>query len=249
MLQPALTGRTDTASAASAACEVVAQVARSVGLPLASVRAKSTYKTRVSTARAMIDAEERELIERLKRRDEAAFNQFVILYQERVFRLVLRMIGDRAEAEDLAQEVFISIFKAIEGFRGDSQLSTWVYRVASNHCRNRIKYLVRRRRKFTHDFDEEAGEEGAVGSHAPERPVAPDRLLEAQQTEFLLQQGLLTLDEEQRELIVLREVEHLSYEEIMAITGLPEGTVKSRLHRARAALREYVEKREARRKR
>ena len=74
-------------------------------------------------------------------------------------------------------------------------------------------------------------------------------MLEAQQTEHLLQQGLLTLDEEQRELVVLREVEHLSYEEIMAITGLPEGTVKSRLHRARAALREYVEKREQRRKR
>jgi RNA polymerase sigma-70 factor, ECF subfamily len=222
---------------------VVAETARSL-VPLDYLRQR-----RVATARAMIDAEEQELIERLKRRDEAAFNQLVILYQERVFRLVLRMIGDRAEAEDLAQEVFISIFKAIEGFRGDSHLSTWVYRVASNHCRNRIKYLVRRRRKLTHDFDEEMGEEGAVGSHGPERPVGPDRLLEAQQTESLLQQGLLTLDEEQRELIVLREVEHLSYDEIMAITGLPEGTVKSRLHRARAALREYVEKRGQRRKR
>lgn len=197
----------------------------------------------------MIDAEERELIERLKRRDEAAFNRFVLLYQERVFRLVLRMLGDRAEAEDLAQEVFISIFKAIDGFRGDSQLSTWVYRVAANHCRNRIKYLARRRKKLTHDFDEEAGEEATEGSHAQQRPAAPDRLLEAHQTEHLLQQGLLTLDEEQRELIVLREVEHLSYEEIMAITGLPEGTVKSRLHRARAGLREFVEKHEARRKR
>ncbi len=197
----------------------------------------------------MIDVEERAMIERLKRRDEAAFNQFVLLYQERVFRLVLRMIGNRAEAEDLAQEVFISIFKAIEGFRGDSQLSTWVYRVAANHCRNRIKYLVRRRRKLTHDFDESAGEEAAVGSHAPERAVTPDRQLEAHQTQVLLQQGLLTLDEDQRELVVLREVEHLSYEEIMAITGLPEGTVKSRLHRARGALRDYVERHEQRRKR
>jgi RNA polymerase sigma-70 factor (ECF subfamily) len=194
----------------------------------------------------MID---RELIERLKRRDEGAFNTFVLRYQERVFRLLLRMLGDRAEAEDLAQEVFISIFKAIEGFRGDSQLSTWVYRVAANHCRNRIKYLSRRRRQLTEAYDEQASEEGhgRVSHHA--RPDAPDRLMEARQTEHFLQAGLLTLDEEQRELVVLREVEHLSYEEIMAITGLPEGTVKSRLHRARAALREHIEKSERGRKR
>lgn len=189
----------------------------------------------------MIDAEERDLIERLKRRDEAAFNRFVLLYQERVFRMLLRMLGDRAEAEDLAQEVFISIFKAIEGFRGDSQLSTWVYRVASNHCRNRIKYLNRRRRQVTEGYDDQSDEGGI---QVQERPNPPDRLLEARQTEHVLQAGLLSLDDEQRELIVLREVEHLSYEEIMAITGLPEGTVKSRLHRARAGLREYLQKHE-----
>jgi RNA polymerase sigma-70 factor (ECF subfamily) len=192
---------------------------------------------------AMTEDDERELLERLRRRDEAAFNSFVLLYQERVFRLLLRMIGDRAEAEDLAQEVFISIFKAIEGFRGDSQLSTWVYRVAANHCRNRIKYLSRRRKHFGGEFDEE-NEEGKDTALAPQRPTAPDRLMEARQTESVLQAGLLALDEEQRELLVLREVEHLSYEEIMEILGLPEGTVKSRLHRARAALREHIERHE-----
>jgi RNA polymerase sigma-70 factor (ECF subfamily) len=196
--------------------------------------------------RSMIDAEEQELIERLRRHDEAAFNTFVLRYQERVFRLLLRMLGDRAEAEDLGQEVFISIFKAIEGFRGDSQLSTWVYRVAANHCRNRLKYLSRRRRQLTEAYDEQ--DEAGTDVPGQERPDAPDRLIEARQTEHFLQEGLLMLDDEQRELIVLREVEHLSYEEIMAITGLPEGTVKSRLHRARAALREHIEKSERGRK-
>lgn len=191
----------------------------------------------------MLDAEEQELVERLRRREEAAFNAFVLRYQERVFRILLRMLGDRAEAEDLAQEVFISIFKAIESFRGDSQLSTWVYRVASNHCRNRLKYLARRRQKQMDDFDEDAAF-NAQGSTAPDRPGMPDRLLEARQTERLLEEGLSRLDDEQRELVVLREIEHLSYEEIMAITGLPEGTVKSRLHRARTALREHLERRE-----
>src|SRR5262245_4271143 len=178
----------------------------------------------------MLDAEEQELVERLKRRDEAAFNAFVLRYQDRVFRILLRMLGDRAEAEDLAQEVFISIFKAIDSFRGDSQLSTWVYRVASNHCRNRLKYLARRRQKLMDDFDEEHVA-SAQGTLSPDRQGTPDRLLEARQTESLLEEGLARLDDEQRELVVLREVEHLSYEEIMAITGLPEGTVKSRLHR------------------
>jgi RNA polymerase sigma-70 factor (ECF subfamily) len=191
----------------------------------------------------MVDLDERELIERLKRRDEAAFNIFVLRYQERVFRLILRMLGDRAEAEDLAQEVFISVFKAIDSFRGDAQLSTWVYRVTANHCRNRIKYLVRRRRQVTDGYDEEVDEQ-ATGDAGRPRGDAPDQLMEARQTERLLQEGLLSLDEEQRELVVLREVEHLSYEEIMAITGLPEGTVKSRLHRARAGLRDYIERRE-----
>ena len=191
----------------------------------------------------MVELDERALIEKLKKRDEAAFNVFVRRYQERVFRLLLRMLGDRTEAEDLAQEVFISVFKAIDGFRGDAQLSTWVYRVAANHCRNRIKYLVRRRRQVTDGFDEQV-EEGSLG--LPSRPHhdPPDQLMEARQTEHLLQQGLLSLDAEQRELMVLREVEHLSYEEIMAITGLPEGTVKSRMHRARAGLRAYIERHE-----
>jgi len=193
--------------------------------------------------RSMLDAEEQELVERLKRRDEAAFNAFVLRYQDRVFRVLLRMLGDRAEAEDLAQEVFISIFKAIESFRGDSLLSTWVYRVAANHCRNRLKYLSRRRRQLTDGFDEETVSE-AHGATMPDRQGTPDRLLEARQTEQLLEEGLSKLDDEQRELVVLREVEHLSYEEIMAITGLPEGTVKSRLHRARTALREHLERRE-----
>jgi RNA polymerase sigma-70 factor (ECF subfamily) len=95
----------------------------------------------------------------------------------------------------------------------------------------------------------EEGDEQSQVQAAHAQPAAPDQLMEAKQTERLLQEGLLSLDEEQRELIVLREVEHLSYEEIMAITGLPEGTVKSRLHRARAGLREHIERAERGRRR
>lgn len=190
----------------------------------------------------MPNGQEQRLVERLRKRDEAAFNELVRLYQTRVFRLVFRMLGDREEAEDLAQEIFITVFKSIDGFRGDAKLSTWLYRVATNHTKNRIKYLERRARGRKKEFDE-VREHGALESATmnPVSPVArPDQMVEALEQERIVQQALVALDEEHRELIVLRDIEHLSYEEIQAITGLAAGTVKSRLHRARHALRDHV---------
>lgn len=192
----------------------------------------------------MPEGYEDKLVERLKRRDEAAFNELIQLYQGRIFRLVFRMLGDRAEAEDLAQEVFITVFKAIDGFRGDSKLSTWLYRVATNHCKNRIKYLQRRARGKSKEFDEVA-EHGALES-ATMNPMAqiarPDHLVEAFQKEQMLKTAIAGLDEDHRTLIVLRDIENLTYDQIQEITGLAEGTVKSRLHRARHSLREKVKR-------
>lgn len=192
----------------------------------------------------MPDGYEEQLVERLKRRDEAAFNELVRLYQERVFRLLLRMIGDRAEAEDVAQEVFITVFKSIDGFRGDSKLSTWLYRVATNHCKNRIKYLDRRARGKKKEFDEIAEHdtvESATMSQSAQ-VARPDQQAEANQIETIVRAAIAELDEDQRELVILRDVENMSYEEIQQITGLPEGTVKSRLHRARLALAKSVQR-------
>jgi RNA polymerase sigma-70 factor (ECF subfamily) len=186
--------------------------------------------------------DEARLVARLRKRDEAAFNQFVRMYEQRVFALVLRMLGNRAEAQDLAQEVFITVFRSIESFRGDSRLGTWLYRVAINHCKNRIKYLDRRSTR-AHDAIEDATEGdvadgGAIGG----RPARPDEAAEGSEMERAVRKALAGLDDEHRELIVLRDLEGLAYEEIVAITGLPDGTVKSRLHRARAALREAIER-------
>jgi RNA polymerase sigma factor (sigma-70 family) len=89
---------------------------------------------------------ERLLIRRLQQRDEVAFSEVVRLYQHKVYNLLYRMIGSHEEAEDLAQEVFVTVFKSIDSFRGESKFSTWLYRVAANHCKNRIKYLSRRSR-------------------------------------------------------------------------------------------------------
>lgn len=192
----------------------------------------------------MEEAEELQLVERLKRQDEAAFNELVRLYDKRVFRLVLRMLNDRAEAEDVAQEVFVTIFKAIGNFRGDSKLSTWIYRIATNHCKNRIKYLDRRARGKKSELDEvsehAAMESASMSSSA--QVARPDEQAEANQIEGIVRAAIAELDEDQRELVILRDVENLSYEEIQQITGLPEGTVKSRLHRARLSLMKSVQK-------
>jgi RNA polymerase sigma-70 factor (ECF subfamily) len=181
--------------------------------------------------------DEERLIERLRQRDEGAFNELVRLHQAAVFRQLLRMIGDAAEAEDLAQEVFVTVFKAIETFRGDSRLATWIHRIAQNHARNRLKYHGRHKRRGDAPLEETTEEAVAVpetGSRLPR----PDHQVEAHQAELQIRLAITQLEPEQRTLIVLRDLENLSYEEIQEQTGLPSGTVKSRLHRARVALQE-----------
>jgi RNA polymerase sigma-70 factor (ECF subfamily) len=186
--------------------------------------------------------DELELIRRLQLRDEKAFVQCVRTYQDKVYGLIYRMLGNHAEAQDVAQEVFVTVFKSIDGFRGDSKLSTWLYRIAANHCKNRIKYLRRRAHKTTTDLDahaERALQDGN-GSTLGESHAGPAEVLEGAQLEQIVQRAIEKLDEEPRLLLVLRDVEEMSYEEIMQVTGLPEGTVKSRLHRARQALKEEI---------
>jgi RNA polymerase sigma-70 factor (ECF subfamily) len=187
--------------------------------------------------------DEAKLVERLVARDEQAFNTLVRAYERRVFALVLRMIGNRAEAEDLAQEVFVQVFKAIGSFRGESKLSTWVYRIAINLCKNRTKYL-RVRHSGEQDELEALADRVPMGQarHANVAQIdRPDEMVSGKQVERIVQQAILQLEPSFRECLVLRDVEDLSYEEIGAITGLPEGTVKSRIHRARAQLKELVE--------
>src|SRR5262245_59341896 len=95
------------------------------------------------------------LIRRLRSRDEKAFRELIETYRDRVYNLSFRMVGNREEAEDLAQEVFITVFKSIETFRGDSKFSTWLYRITANHCKNRIKYLARRYDRKQAEYDDE----------------------------------------------------------------------------------------------
>lgn len=186
--------------------------------------------------------DEGELIRKLQERDEKAFQLCVKLYQDKVYHLTYRMLGNQAEAEDVAQEVFVTVFKAIDTFRGDSKFSTWLYRIAANHCKNRIKYLKRRGHKQTDELTDAS--EHALSASLPstlgEQRANPVEALEGHQLSHVVQRAITKLDEEHRLLLVLRDVEELSYDEIMQVTGLPEGTVKSRLHRARLVLKAEI---------
>ena len=190
-------------------------------------------------------ADEPALIERCRAGDEGAFQELVDRYKDLVFALIARTVQDRSQAEDLAQEVFLRVHRGLPYFRGEAKLSTWIYRIAINLCKNRAKYLRVRHTDEQQELEAVAervplGEARRANVGSVERP---DEMLAGRQVEHIVQQAILEIDPSFRECLVLRDVEELSYEEIEEITGLAAGTVKSRIHRARAMLRVIVEKR------
>ena len=190
------------------------------------------------------DEIESKLVTRLVAHDERAFNQLVRLYERRVLAVVMRMLGSRVEAEDLAQEVFVQVFKAIGTFRGESKLSTWIYRIAINLCKNRAKYLRVRHTDEQDPLDSIAERLPSSASRGASvgQMDRPDDAMAGKQVELIVQRAILQIEPSFRECLILRDVEELSYEEIEEITGLAAGTVKSRIFRARALLRGIVER-------
>ena len=181
---------------------------------------------------------ERALVERLLRKEAGAFDELVRSHQDRVFDFCTRLMGDREEALDLVQDIFVSVHQHLARFRGGSKLSTWIFRISKNHCLNRLKYLKRRGRGrggAPEDLSDQT-----LGD-SPAAPVQPDAALALARDKRRVHQAIALLEPEQRVLVALRDIEGLSYEEIIEITELPEGTVKSRLHRARERLGELIE--------
>ena len=143
-----------------------------------------------------------------KQRDEQAFREFVEDNQDRVFNLIYRIIGDWEEARDLSQEVFVSAFKTLDGFRGKSLLSTWLYRIAANHAKNRLKYLSRRAREKTDSLD--SVPEGALNEFFQQQISRPDEQAIGHELEIIVQKALIQLEEDYRIILILRDVEHLT---------------------------------------
>ncbi len=182
-------------------------------------------------------------LERLYARDEHAFSKLVLLHQARILALTTRLLSSPSDGEEITQEVFVQAFKHIDQFRGDAKLSTWLYRIAVNLCKNKNKYLRRRRVNESTSLEElHETAQPAPGAHATMARVGrPDELASARQLHDTVRIAISQIDEAFRECLILRDVEELSYEEIGEITSLPPGTVKSRIFRARAMLRERIE--------
>jgi RNA polymerase sigma-70 factor (ECF subfamily) len=171
-------------------------------------------------------------LDRLRAGEAAAFEELVMTYQHRVFGVALRMLGSAAEAEEVAQEAFVRAHRALGDFRGDAKLSTWLYAITSRLCLNRLASGERRLAR--------QGEETLL--RLSDSTPRPDAALERNELEAALGRAIAELPEDRRIVVVLRDLEGLSYEEIAQTLDLELGTVRSRLHRARADLRDKLER-------
>jgi RNA polymerase sigma-70 factor, ECF subfamily len=181
-----------------------------------------------------VGGRESALVQRCAAGDEAACTELVGEHQRMVIQLAMNLLGDRDEALDLSQEVFLRVFRTIHRFRGQSSLRTWIYRIAVNQARNRHRFWRRRHRADQVSLDEHLATHGEFVS---EGDATPERVLAQKELAARLQVALDRLPFDQRTAIVLREIDGLSYDEIAFSLGLAIGTVKSRLTRARQALR------------
>ena len=184
-----------------------------------------------------------QFLDRLRAGDAAAFDFLVRERSPDIYALLYRLTEDPEEARDLTQETFLQAFRAIAHFRGDADLRTWLYRIAVNQARNRWRWWRRRRKNVTVSLDatDEQHEQPLAAHLADERSVNPEQATLARERERILTQALRSLSRVYREVVVLRDVEGLSYEEVAATLEISVGTVKSRLSRGRMELRRRLE--------
>ena len=188
----------------------------------------------------MTRQEEREIIDKVISGDTEAFEALVLEHQNKVYSLALRMVGNEEDARDMAQEAFIRAFNSLTGFRGDSKFSVWLYRLTSNICIDFLRSRAKRRTvsmTMTDDDGEETGE-----LEIPDDTWSPTEQLDRTLTRESVRRGLDSLSAPYREILVLREIEGLSYDEIGEVLGIEAGTVKSRIFRARKKLCDFLVK-------
>lgn len=185
------------------------------------------------TTRALTDSD-RTLADRHRYGDPEAFAEIYRAYETMVYNLALRLSGDPDRAADLSQEIFLRVYRHLERFRGRSSLKTWIYRVALNHCRSRL-----RRRKLVLEPVGDDDERRLSG--LPDERRGPEERAMAGDAERMLRRALAELPRSYREAVVLRDLEGLAYDEIAQVLGVKIGTVRSRIARGRARLADLLE--------
>ncbi|HSQ58036.1 MAG TPA: sigma-70 family RNA polymerase sigma factor [Gemmata sp.] len=178
--------------------------------------------------------DDRKLIEDCLGGSRDAFGELVCRYQGRLYNAAIRLLDNAEDAADVVQESFLNAFQALSSFKGDSEFFTWLYRIAFNTA-----ISLKRRRRATVSLDQRTAEGGLEPDDASEY-IRPGAGLERTEEERQLQDAINRLSQEHREVIVLKEIEGLKYEQIADILGVPIGTIRSRLHRARLELRDLL---------
>ena len=181
----------------------------------------------------MTPEHEKHCIERVLKGDANAFEHLVHAYEKTVYNLALRTLGNREDAEDVTQEAFLKAYRSLDSFRGDSKFSVWLYRIVSNLC---LDLQRSRQRKPTQSLTVE-DDDGEIGElEISDEHFSPEKLLDRKLTRESVQRGLSALPDDARQILLLRELQGMSYEEIGQALDLEPGTVKSRIFRARKRL-------------
>jgi RNA polymerase sigma-70 factor (ECF subfamily) len=192
-------------------------------------------------SRTLEQPSEAGLIVRLRARDLTAFEELVAHFERPVYALCFRLLGDAEEARDAAQETFLKIYKGLSGFRAESGLKTWIYRIAINQAMNQQRWWRRRHRDETISLDISRGEtDTTLASSLPGKSISPEAQAIASEREQRIMKALGEIKQEYRVALILREIEELSYEEIAETLRVSIGTVKSRIARGREELRRRV---------
>lgn len=192
--------------------------------------------------RTMID-DDGGLVSRCRRGDTDAFEVLVERYRKKMLNVAYRMTGDYEDACEVAQEAFLSAYRAIKGFRGEAKFSTWLTGITVNHARNRLRQSRSRSHYevFSLDAPQET-ESGNVVYDPPSGDVSAIDLMEQKEVRAKVRECVGNLDGEFREVLVLRDMEGFSYDEIRTILKIPDGTVKSRLYRARSSVKNCLKR-------
>lgn len=176
------------------------------------------------------------LVERAKKGDVAAFEQLIAQYQKSVYNTAFRLTGNHEDASDVAQEAFVKVYTSLPDFRGDSSFKTWLFRIVHNACNDELRKRIRKRTSSLSDIV--FNEDGDLSRQIPDPSDGPEQSLDRIETQRVVQQSINELEDEYRIVVVMREIQGLSYNEIADALGINLGTVKSRLNRARHALKE-----------